>query len=215
MRTIVLIVTASFLAVGLPSAVHGAGAHRYTRGDAEAMLNNYPPGKNIFERLPTGLDIRPFDFYGDISYCVEDWHVIALLWDDYEYVLNFDDGSRYVHNHSNVVDFLRGIRMQFLLDGVPVEVSKMPIKPYLSPGAVEGFEGFVESELGVEATVTRGWAVQAGRVLAPAELGVGTHTLAVIATHPEQFFDPFPSPYSSSVTFTVSPPDSVACTEAG
>ena len=191
MRMIVLIAMASLLAAGLAGAVHGAGTHRYTRGDAEAMLNSYPPGKSIFTRLDgaIGLDIRPFqEFYGDVPYCVEDWHVLALLWDDYEYLLHFPDGSTYVRTHRDVVDFLGGMKMQFFLDGVPVKTSQTPIKPYLYGGAGESFESFVESELGVEATVTRAWAVQAGQVLAPGKLAVGEHTLKVIVTHPRAVF---------------------------
>jgi hypothetical protein len=71
----------------------------YTFGDAERMLQTYPPGKVIFGmylekpdkfivgQARLGLDIRPFpgSDYETYRYCVEDWHVLALLWEAIAY----------------------------------------------------------------------------------------------------------------------------------
>jgi hypothetical protein len=71
----------------------------YTFGDAERLLQTYPPGKVIFGtyleqpdkfidgQLRDGLDIRPFSipYFADYRYCVEDWHVLALLFEQIAY----------------------------------------------------------------------------------------------------------------------------------
>jgi hypothetical protein len=201
----------SLLALGAPGLVVDAQANtgRYTQGDAEAMLNTYPPGTNIFERLDgaAGLDIRPFqEFYGDVPYCVEDWHVLALLVSDGEYAV---EEFNVVNTQDDALAFLNGVDSEFFLDRQPVEVVRTPIKPYLSADADFFLELFLREEFGDEATITIGsqWALQWGRVLAPDELSVGKHTLRVIVTDPEQGVLS-----DDSLTFTVYPPESEACT---
>src|SRR5678815_4682457 len=66
----------------LVGALVGQAHADFTRGDAQAMLNNYPPGNVIYDRSPRdGLDIRPFAVYGGNTYCEDDWHIFALTWD--------------------------------------------------------------------------------------------------------------------------------------
>jgi hypothetical protein len=66
------------------------GQHRdtrdrhYTYGDAQLMLNSYPPIHGPGDRTTAGLDIRPFaiPFFQEYRYCVKDWHVFAIQWRD-------------------------------------------------------------------------------------------------------------------------------------
>ncbi len=66
-----------------------AGANHINFGDIQQVVNNYPPGRIIFnsERFPhqpfsekDGIDIRPFcvDPGTSIEVCENDWHVLAI-----------------------------------------------------------------------------------------------------------------------------------------
>jgi hypothetical protein len=68
-------------AVGTVSAKDGHNARddHYTYGDAQLMLNSYPPVYGPGGGTTSGLDIRPFPGtpFETYRYCVEDWHVLA------------------------------------------------------------------------------------------------------------------------------------------
>ncbi len=136
-------------------AVGVARANRFTRGDAQAMLNNYPPGKNIFSRLMPEpgpvLDIRPFgDFYAFNTYCEDDWHVLALTWD--APVFNPRDEACYPCQQNDffidplpfdkppaAASWLRQLDAEFTLDGVTIpeeELHRGPVKPWIDSGAL-------------------------------------------------------------------------------
>jgi hypothetical protein len=172
------------------------------------MLQSYgAAGDVVYQRLYPGLDIRPSqEFYGDIQYCVEDWHVVALLWEDPEYTV-LPDGP--VRTRDDVVDFLGGLKAEFELDGQSVATTRTPFKPYRDPFLVDYWEQYLAEQYGDSVTLGNLWAVQWGRALAPDDLSVGLHTLSVMVTDPEPniLFD-------QQVTFWVYPSDSEACTGA-
>jgi hypothetical protein len=211
MKRLSIVVVTAALVVGLSGAFAATGGP-YTKGDAEAMLNNYPPGNKILDRLePDGvtraLVIRPFqDFYGDLTYCPQDWHVLALLWDIAEFVA---PTAGVVFTAPDARAFLAGLDATFTLDGMPVAVEKTPIKRHLSPFDPDGLRAFLVELFGPDVVLGQFWATQWGRVLAPDDLSVGEHTLRVIVTETVSA-----SVFSDgSVTFTVSPADSPACTD--
>jgi hypothetical protein len=203
------------LGIAAALAALGSGAAQgsnslWTQGDAEAMLNNYPPGKNIFERLGPENDIRPVDirpfqdFYGSLVYCPQDWHVAAFLIEDVEFVA---PTAGVVHTTTDVHAFLTGLEVAFVLDGAPLAVERKPIKPYLTPFAPEFFLEYLTGLYGPDVVLGNFWAFQSGRILPPGALSVGQHTLRVVTTDTGSstvLFD-------GSVTFTVSPADSPAC----
>jgi hypothetical protein len=57
----------------------------------------------------------------------------------------------------------------------------------------------------------RVWAIQWGRILAPDELSIGEHTLRVVLAFTDEFGQQFTF-FDQSVTFTVYPAESEACT---
>jgi len=211
MNAIPKLLAATLLAFGLLGAPQPAIAESdgWGQGDAEAMLHTYPPGLNTFTRLDQtglpGLDIRPFqEFYGDMRYCVDDWHVVALAWFDGAFAAE-DQGVTYTL--ADVVAFLEASDAEFLFDGASMDVMRTPIKPVLNEEFRAIFAAFVHENFGPEATIGPLRGLQWGRVLAPADLAVGDHTLRVVVTlAPEGsvIFD-------QTVRFTVSPSDSPGC----
>ena len=208
MRPILLLATAALLlAVGLQGAQARTGL--YTAGDAQAMLYTYPRSDDVFSRVRprASLDIRPFqESYGDLPYCVEDWHVLALaLWEAEYSVPAFS----ITHTKKDVLASLAALEARFFLDGVPVDVVRTPIAQ-VDPQIAEMEQDSVEEQLGqqygVEGTAGKVWGSQWGRILAPGELSVGApHTLAVQVSSDAVAF-------LGSVTFEVSPLNSPVCT---
>lgn len=217
-----LVVTATMLiacSVGLVPARADAGTDRYSRGDAEAVLRAYPPaGGAISLHAPhvdaapslafasDGLSIRPISpFFSGARYCVEDWHAIALALIDFEFVAQFEEPV--VYTKDDALHFLGGVETQFFLDGLLVDgTTQGPIQRYSDRSVLADFEAALESDFGVDVTIGRAWAVQAGRTIAPDDLSLGQHTLSGITTHPD-----FGS-FEDTITFYVDPPESDTCT---
>jgi hypothetical protein len=204
--------------VGLVPASADAGPDRYTRGDAEAVLRAYPPaGGAISLHAPhadagpslayasDGLSIRPISQYFDgARYCVEDWHAIAWAAIDFEFVAHFEEP--FVYTKDDALYFLGGTEMRFLLDNMPVDSTQGPIQPYSDRSFLAVIEAAMESDFGVDVTIGRAWAVQAGRPVSPDALSLGQHTLTGIAT------DPVFGYFEDTITFYVDPPESDTCT---
>jgi hypothetical protein len=205
--------------VGLVPARADATADRYTQGDAEAVLQAYPPaGGAISLHAPhvdagpslayasDGLSIRPINpFFSEARYCVEDWHAIALTAIDFEFVAHFEEPL--VYTKDDALNVLGGVEMRFLLDGLPVDgTTQGPIKPYSDRSFLAVIEAAMENDFGVDVTIGRAWAVQAGRPVAPDALSLGQHTLTGIVT------DPVFGSFEDTITFYVDPPESDTCT---
>ena len=203
-----ILVAVAALVVGL-SGARAATGDPYTKGDAAAMLNNYPPGNGLFDRLqPEGttrsLDIRPFqEFYGDLTYCAQDWHLLALLWSDAEFVA---PTAGIVHKARDAHAYLAGLSATFFLDGSSVAVEKKPIKPWLAVFDPDATLEHLQELYGPDVVVGTEWATQWGYIVAPDQLAPGEHTLGVIVNEPgaEVVFE-------SAVTFTVSQASSPGC----
>lgn len=211
MNVIPKFVAATLLALGLLAVPQPAIADSdgWGQGDAEAVLNSYPPTPYVFERLDQsglpGLDIRPFqEFFGDRPYCVDDWHVVAFAGFDGAFAA---EEQGIVYTRADVMAFLQGTDAEFHLDGAPVDVVATPIKPVTDKVTLAEFAAFIHETFGPEATVGPLLGEQWGRVLAPTDLSVGDHTLRVVVTYvPEGVII-----FDQSVQFTVSPSDSPEC----
>lgn len=154
-----------------------ASAARFGRGDAEAMLNSYPPSAQIFERIPidpgdVGLDIRPFPgFFDQLIYCVDDWHVLALR------IASAvgdppDPFFGIFATRPEALQDLQAMEFTFYLDGGEITTERSPIKVLAGP--VEDLPGIDIKQL---------FAVSEGRIMAPGDLAVGLHTLRVVVRH--------------------------------
>ncbi|HEX8863783.1 MAG TPA: hypothetical protein VGC06_32715 [Actinomycetes bacterium] len=84
---------------------------------------------------------------------MEDWHVLALG-------LVLDEQQDGVSNLGEAKKLFDPVVMTFELDGAPLETTRQPVKAFLG----ESPKGFVLAQ---------------GRVVAPGELAVGSHTLTV------------------------------------
>jgi hypothetical protein len=128
---------------------------RITRGEAEAVLHARGTG-GFHGRGPSDANqqvaIRPF-YANGLHYCVEDWHVLALG-------LILDEQHDGVPNLGEAKKLLDPVVMTFELDGGSLDTTRQPVKAFLG----ESPKGFVLAQ---------------GRVVAPGELAVGSHTLTV------------------------------------
>jgi hypothetical protein len=166
LRTTGLAAILSAIVVGSPNMAM-ASADRISQGEAQAVLNAGPSG--ISAILAKANDramgapgnqevaIRPY-FDSGLHYCAEDWHVIALI--------GFDFNS----THQEAAASFENLTMTFKLDGVTVPTKRTSMHAVSQPEILDA---------------DNAWFVQQGRVLAPTDLSVGSHTLSVIVTNAE------------------------------
>ena len=208
-KRIVSAVTAALLVTLITAGPVAADRARWTRGDAQKVLNTYPvSGDQLGDQLQIGLDIRPFpEFYSQIPYCVEDWHVVALAYWEGEFVAL---GGQIVYTRDDVWDSLTSIEEQFYLDGELIDTVTMPIRPANTTFAREDMEAFLEGEFGSDFELGNIWSVQWGQVLAPDELSVGDHNLEVVLTYKSGTAEE-EIVFQGGTPFTVYAADSEAC----
>jgi hypothetical protein len=148
------------------------------------------------------IDIRPFDGYVE-TVCADDWHLLALAMWAFEFEV-FEPPL--LITRDIVWSDLNSLEATFVLDGDPVSVNRSPIKTVQPYVPREDAQADLEDFFGVgNVTVGNGWGIQWGRVLAPADLPVGKHTLTVRVTGSEFFL------FNNTIKFTVSPADSLPC----
>ena len=158
-----------FALVGSAASIAGANSSRSTEGDARAVLNAFGNGGwAILGHSPTSMGapaaglvgsatvIRPFAFFNGRHYCVLDWHVAVIAW--------IDGGDR-AFTRQDAEGSLGQIVQTFWVDGAPVETERTPIKRFLRDTSAFGF--------------AEAYYFQEGRLLAPDDLAVGTHTIRV------------------------------------
>jgi hypothetical protein len=183
-----LCTTLALLAPGTPAGADDFGS----RGDAQADLKAFGNGGwAILNHSPSGLgapadvdirfEIRPGDFFDGRHYCVEDWHVILIAW---------VEGGDASFSRNDAYPLLSSVRLSFVLDGAPLVTTRGPIKPWLYPQYF-GWE--------------TAYYFQEGRIMSPAELGVGGHELELSAFAAGELV------YQFQITFIVDPPGTGAC----
>jgi hypothetical protein len=164
----------------LLAALGGTGAFAaspgaQTRGDAQAAFEAFfTGGASIRVYNPEaggapGVPIEPpldsariYPLLDDVVYCEQGWHVVMLGL--------FDDPAAYPGGRKQLVDDLSAVDMQFLIDGVPLEMDRTAIKRFQHP-----LPDFSEVPFIV---------LSFGAFLPPGSLSVGTHELRTIIHDP-------------------------------
>jgi hypothetical protein len=183
-RRSALALVGAVVAVALSMAFPSQALAGPTRGDAEATFQAFFTGGTAIRfhnPLAKGGPGVPFDapdsarifaLFDNVAYCQEGWHLIVLG--------EFDDPSFYSSRNELRV-YLSSLSVEFVLDGVPLEVETTSVKEL----------GFAPNPLMV---------VNFGAFLGPGALSLGTHELQTI------FHDPVFGDDEITVSFTV-----VAC----
>jgi hypothetical protein len=182
---------AAALVAAMLGGLAAADSGRATKGDAQAVLEAFGNGGRAIllhsgtavgapsEGTADGIAIRPLGgspFDGE-HYCALDWHTILIP--------IFDQGPRQAFAAE-----LDGTVVTFTLDGAPLAVTQTAIKRFLTPQAF----GLTDAHFS-----------QWGRVMSPADLAPGTHTLTVLVTTPGM------PDYTDGITFFVDPAGTGAC----
>jgi hypothetical protein len=186
-----LLVSAVLVVVSLlAGSPAGANSARITRGDAEAIFQATPNGGwAVLLHSPTGQGapfdaqdrgaIRPLSSNDGRHYCAEDWHVILLA-----SIVGGD--ASFTRPEAKAI--LDSVVLSFTLDGAPLPTTRTTVKRFLNPEPDDV-----------------AYAVQEGRIMAPSDLSVGGHQLAVTITEPE-----FPTEVLE-ITFFIDAPGTGAC----
>jgi len=174
-----------------------ANVPRVTRGAAQAVFEAFPGGgwairlhAGRIAGAPAtftpddGVRIAPIPgVFDGIHYCSLDWHVIALT----EIDGNAPGESR---PPSEIAAFLATTADVLLLDGTPLETTRTPVKRFLDPGRF----GLVDA-----------YSYVTGRVMAPADLSIGAHTLRDVYLEAGSIVD------TVEITFFIDAPGQGAC----
>jgi hypothetical protein len=156
-----------------------AGARRARRGDSQAVLEAFGNGgwavinHSRVARARRGpadrqIQIRPFDFFDGRHYCALDWHTIVIA--------DIEGGDR-PFSRQQAEALIADVRVQFTLDGTPLQISQTSVKRFLNPQL-----------FGLQSAFYSQW----GRVMESSDLAVGQHTLSVRMTNAagsQIFFD--------------------------
>jgi hypothetical protein len=130
---------------------------RIGRGKAEAVFHAGVTGGSRGQGSPNDPDfqvaILPILPSGR-RYCVEDFHVLAMTL----FLTEADDGVR---NVGEAKKLFAPTVMSFVLDGEPLETTRLPVKPFLKLAPAKAS------------------ILVQGRVVAPGEPPAGSHALTV------------------------------------
>jgi hypothetical protein len=172
----------------------GAGARadgRVSKGEAQSVFQAFGNGGiTVFGHTHTVdedtlsdtlVAIRPLDPWNGNHYCALDWHVIVLA---------IFDGADASYKKQTFEALREATSMSFTVDDEPIATGQTATKRFLGDPAFFG--------------MTTGYWYAQGRVLAPDELAVGTHTLGAVVTDPEGV-------WQNTVTFTIDAPGTGAC----
>jgi hypothetical protein len=184
-----LALTVTVLSVAMLAVSSVAVADPPTRGDAQATFEAFSTGgsairfHNPLAKGRPGVEplspdsARIFALFDNVAYCQEGWRVIVLGF--------FDDPSFY-SSRNELRAYLSSLSMEFVLDGVPLEVETTSVKEFPHPPPELSLNPLME--------------VNFGAFLAPGALSLGTHELQTI------FHDPVFGDDEVTVSFTA-----VAC----
>lgn len=172
------------------------GPRRITRGDAEAVLHAFGGGgRTVLSHSTTAQGapadvagsrgaIRPFSGspWDGAHFCAEDWHVVVVA--DIE-------GGDASFQHDDAVAVMDGLDVAFTLDGAALPTTRTAVKRFANP-----------APFGVQSAF---W-FQQGRVMAPDELGAGSHRLEVSMTDTSG-----QQTFADAITFTIDAPGTGTC----
>jgi hypothetical protein len=202
----------------------GQADARYTKGDAEAVLRAGPTGGGAIRShggshgapQEFGLAIRPF-FEPGRHYCVSDWHSIMIAWVDLVFEKPTDPvchsclvaewGGEPPFTAEDSREAFASLENTMTLDGEPLDLVSTPVKPFLNQLFIDDNVGFLEEVCGCDYSVTDAFYVHFGKVVGPADLGVGEHAIENTVTFSDGFTETF------GTTFYVDGPESDTCAE--
>jgi hypothetical protein len=174
-RLLVAVVASTVAVVALGSTIaYAASPGGPTRGDAQGVFQAFLTGgsairahNQLAEGVPgvpggtTPDGARIYPVIDGLEYCAQGWHVILLAY--------FDDPAFYPGGKKELFDLLSAVDIQFVLDGVPLEMDRTATKRIAHPDP---------------AIIEDAFAVSFGAFLAPGALSVGTHHLQTFVRDP-------------------------------
>ena len=172
-------------------------SERVTRGDAQAVFQAFGGGGWAIRLNASVIEGAPADFMPDSKarispmaafngrhYCALDFHVISVA------ILEGNAEGETLGNQE-MIDRIADRRVEFFLDGAPLETKRTSPRRTTNPVA----RGFVEA-----------FFVQEGRIMAPEDLAPGQHTLKSIGNR----FG-FPPQTIGDIVFIIDPAGSGTC----
>jgi hypothetical protein len=179
-----------------PGSQASAASGLVTQGDVEAILHAGYPSTGcapLFQVHPvrgfedcTRATLIPFSDVSGRHYCVNDWHIVRLIW-------GTAIDNVYIFTKKQAIDELNGTTTALTLDGVTLPVTRTPVTMLNTADQKRlGFPGPT-------------FAFMTGSILSPTALSVGDHTVGFVGNDPV-----FGSDQDSS-TFTVDPSGTGSC----
>jgi hypothetical protein len=183
----------------LVAASAQANAPRVTQGDAQAVFAAFNNGGwaillnggTVEEGAPadflppdTMARISPLAAWNGRHFCSLDWHVVGTA----AVEGNAAGGTR---TNQEIFQTLSQIQFEYTLDGAPLDTMRTAIARMLNPE----LRGLVEA-----------YSVQEAKVVAPADLSVGQHSLQFTGFRPGR-----PPMVMPAITFFIDPPGKGAC----
>jgi hypothetical protein len=173
----VVVLVAVPLLVGSPA---GAASARITRSDAEAVFKAATRGVDADPDIRVRISPFADSVFDGRHYCVEDWHVIMVTW---------VEGGDASFTRQEAESRLNSVTFSFVLNGLPLATTRTKVVRYLHPELVGAVKAYAFSE---------------GRIMAPTDLSVGSHTVAYTATFPA-------GSEGSQITFSIDAAGTGAC----
>jgi hypothetical protein len=153
---------------------------RITRSDAEAVFKAFARGDDLDPDLRVRISPLADSPTDGRHYCVQDWHVIMLGW--------FEGGDA-SFTKQEAESILNSVTMSFVLNGRPLATTRTKVVQYRHPELLGVVEAYAFSE---------------GRIMAPTDLAVGSHTVAVTVSESGETL-------VSQATFVIDPPGTGTC----
>jgi hypothetical protein len=182
--------------VFIPRSQASAASGLVTHGDVEKILHAGYTSTGcapLFQVHPvpgfedcTRATIIPFNVGSVRHNCVDDWHIVRLIW-----ITGVDNVD--IFTKKQAVDELKGTTITLALDGVTLPTNQTPVTMLNTADQQRlGFPGPT-------------FAFLTGSILSPADLSVGDHTAGFVAN------DPVFGTFQDSTTFTVDPSGTGVC----
>jgi len=161
---------------------------RITRGQAEAVLQAFGNGGRAVlqhSRVAEGAPADDLGSHGSIRpFAGSPWDGMHVRSDDWHTIVIADiEGGDRTFQHADAAAVIDALTITFTLDGQPLPTTRTAVKRFADPGP-----------FGLEIA----YYAQEGRVMAPGELTIGTHTLSVDITDAT-------SAFHDQITFVVDP----------
>jgi hypothetical protein len=144
-------------------------SHPVTHGDAQAVLQAFGNGGRAVIQHSHVAEGAPADFFGSHGsirpFSGSPWDGAHFRHDDWHVILIADiEGGDASFQHEDAVTIMDSLAVTFTLDGAALPTTRTAIKRFLNP-----------EPFGLDTA----YYFQEGRIMSPAELAPGSHTLSV------------------------------------